>query len=164
MNKLKKVLDKLDAENMAISLGRKSKLGCKQVELLGYVINNYGTIPMQKKTEAILQLKHSKTFKQLKSLMGSIHHLIKFIHNLAQLCTPLRPLLSTANKYHFTWDDSHEMVFKSTLDAVHIITEKSCASGLRRKSKRYWVRVRIGNSRWFGYNCLCLTFSQYIRK
>ena len=57
MNKLKKVLDKLDAENMAILLGRKSKFGCKQVELLGYVINNYGTILMQKKTEAILQLK-----------------------------------------------------------------------------------------------------------
>ena len=46
--KLKKVLDKLDTENMAIS-PEKSKFGCKQVEWLGYVINEYGTIPMQKK-------------------------------------------------------------------------------------------------------------------
>ena len=90
MNKLKRILDKLDAENMAISLD-KSKFGRKQVEWLGYVIHEYGTIPMQKKTEAIEQLCHTKTFKQLKSFMGSIHHLNKFILNLAQLCTPLRP-------------------------------------------------------------------------
>ena len=60
MDKLKKVLDKLDTKKMAISL-EKSKIGCKQVEWLGYVINECGTIPMQKKTEAILQLKHPKS-------------------------------------------------------------------------------------------------------
>ena len=49
---------------MAILLDN-SKFGCKQVELLGYVINDYGTTPMQKKTEAILQLRHPKTFNQL---------------------------------------------------------------------------------------------------
>ena len=80
MNKLKRIFDKLDAENMAISLG-KSKFGCKQVEWLGYVNNEYGTIPMQKKTDAIVQLNHPKTFKQLKSFMGSIQHLNKFIPN-----------------------------------------------------------------------------------
>ena len=62
MNKLKRVLDKLDAENRAIFLD-KSKFGCKQVEWFYYVINEYGTIPMQKKTEAIVQLSHPKTFK-----------------------------------------------------------------------------------------------------
>ena len=45
INKLKRILDKLDAENMAISL-EKSKFGCTQVEWLGYVIDEHGTIPM----------------------------------------------------------------------------------------------------------------------
>ena len=107
---------------MAISLD-KSKFGFKQVEWLGYVINEYGTIAMQKRTDAIVQLTHPKTFKQLKSFMGSIHHLSKFIPNLAQLCTPLRPLLSSENKFHFTWDDFHEKVFKIILEAVRSITE-----------------------------------------
>ena len=101
----------------------KVKFGCKQVEWLGYVIHEYGTIPTQKKTEAIVQLCHTKTFKQLKSFMGSIHHLNKFILNLAQLCTPLCPLLSVENKFHFTWDETHEKAFKNILEAVHNITE-----------------------------------------
>ena len=100
INKLKRILNKLDAKNMAISL-EKSKFGCTQVEWLGYVIDEHGTIPLQKKTDAISQLNHPKTFRQLKNFMGSIHHLNKFIPNLAQLCTPLRPLLSKHTKPRF---------------------------------------------------------------
>ena len=122
INKLKNILHKLDAENMAISLDM-SKFGCKQEEWLGYVINKDGTSPMQKKTEAIVQLSHPKTFKQLKSFMGSIHNLNNFIPNLAQLCTPLRSLLSSENKFYFTWDDTHEKAFKIILEAVRSITE-----------------------------------------
>ena len=77
----------------------------------------------RKKTDAIVQLNHPKTSKQLKSFMGSIHHLNKFIPNLAQLCTPLRPLLSNSNKYQFKWDDNHEKAFQNILNAVRNITE-----------------------------------------
>ena len=97
IDKLTKGLDKLDAENMAISVD-KCKFGRKKVEWLGFIINEDGIIPMQKKTDAIAKLQHQKTFKQLKSFMRSIHHLNKFIPNQAQLCTPLRPLLSTTNQ------------------------------------------------------------------
>ena len=48
-------------------------------------IHEYGITPMQKKTDAIVSLQHPKTFKQLKSFMGSIHHLNKFIPNLAHV-------------------------------------------------------------------------------
>ena len=123
MNKLKIILDKLDAENMALLLD-KSKFGCKQAEWLIYVISEYGTIPMQKKTEARLQLRHLKTFKQLKFFLGPIHHSKKFIPNLAQLCSPLCPLLSVENEFHFTWDETHKNAFKNILEAVHNITEK----------------------------------------
>ena len=107
---------------MAISLN-KCKFGCKEVEWLGFIINEYGTIPMHKKTEAITNLQHPKTFKQLKSFMGSIHHLNKFIPNLAQLCTPLRPLLSSSSKFHYIWTQKHEEAFQTILTAVRNITE-----------------------------------------
>ena len=55
--------------------------------------------------------------------MGSIHHFNKFNPNLAQLCTPLRPLLSNENKFHFKWDDIHGKAFKNILEAVSSITE-----------------------------------------
>ena len=122
IDKLTRVLNKLDTENMAISVD-KCKFGCKEVEWLGFVINNYGITPMQKKTDAIVNLHHPKPFKQLKSFMGSVHHLNKFVPNLAQLCTPLRPLLSTTNKFNFVWKEEHEKAFRNILVAVQNITE-----------------------------------------
>ena len=77
---------------------------------------------MHKKTDAITKLQHPKTFKQLKSFMGSVHHLNKFIPNLAQLCTPLRPLLSSSSKFPYVWEQKHEEVFKTILAAVQNIT------------------------------------------
>ena len=55
--------------------------------------------------------------------MGSIHHLNKFIPNLAQLFTPLRLLLSNSTKYQFKWDENLEAAFQNILSAVHNITE-----------------------------------------
>ena len=110
MDKLKEVLDKLDQENMAISVN-KCKFGCKEVEWRGFVINEYGTITMHKKTDAITKLHHPTTFKQLKSFMGSVHHLNKFIPNLAPLCAPLRPLLSSFSKFHYVWEQKHDKAF-----------------------------------------------------
>ena len=81
--KLQTVLRKLDEENLAISL-EKCKFACEQVEWLGFNINSEGTKPLVKKTEAIERLLPPKTFKQLKSFMGSIHHFKRYIRNLAQ--------------------------------------------------------------------------------
>ena len=78
---------------------------------------------MQKKTDALVNLHQPKTFKQLKSFMGPVHHLNKFIPNLAQLCTPLRPLPSATNKFNFVWKEEHEKAFRNTLVAVQNITE-----------------------------------------
>ena len=122
IEKLTKVLNKLDAENMAI-LVNKCKFGCREVDWLGFVINEYGRTPMQKKTDAIINLPYPKTFKQLKSFMGSIHHLNKFIPNLAQLCNPLRPLITTTNKFNFQWSQEDGEAFKSILNAIKNIKE-----------------------------------------
>ena len=62
---------------MTISVN-KCKFDCKEVEWLSFVTNECGTLPMHKKTDAITKIQHPKTFKQLKSFMGSDHHLNKF--------------------------------------------------------------------------------------
>ena len=95
--KLKAVLDRLDEENLAISL-KNCKFACKQIEWLGFNINSEGTTPLIKKSEAIEKLSAPKTFKQLKSFMGSIQHLTRYIPNLAQAAAVLRPLLKITEK------------------------------------------------------------------
>ena len=64
-------MEKLDAENLAISLD-KSEFTCKQVEWLLYTINNEGTKPLTGKTEAIEKLSPPKTLKQPKKNYGLI--------------------------------------------------------------------------------------------
>ena len=83
IDKLTKVLDKLDTENLAISVD-KCTFGCKEIKRLGFIINEYGITSMQKKTDAIVNVQHPKTFKQLRNFMVTFHHLDKFIPNLAQ--------------------------------------------------------------------------------
>ena len=78
---------------------------------------------MHKETEAITKLQNPKTFMQLKSFIRSLKHLNKFIPKHAQICTPLRLLLSTANKFRFILEEKHEKTFKNILEAVHNVRE-----------------------------------------
>ena len=94
---LDKVLNGLDKENLAIRL-HKYEFAATKITWLGYKINPDGLIPTKRKTGAIIKMEPPKTLKQLKSLMGSIYHLHKFIPNLSKISAPLRPLLSHKEK------------------------------------------------------------------
>ena len=121
--KLQTVLKKLDEENLATSLD-KCKFACKQVESLGYTINSEGTKPIIKKTESIEKLSPPKIFKQLKSFMGSIHHLTRYIPNLAQTAAALRSLLKNTEKNRpINWLPEHNTAFKNILQLVAKITQ-----------------------------------------
>ena len=61
-------------------------------------MNSESTTPLIIKTEAIEKLSRPKTFKQLKGFMASIHHLTRFIPNLAQTAAALRPLMKNTLK------------------------------------------------------------------
>ena len=94
---LDKVPTRLDKENLAISL-QKCELAVTENTWLEYKINPDGIIQTKRKTEAIIKMEPPETLKQLRSLMGSIHHLHKFIPNLSKISAPLRPLLSHKEK------------------------------------------------------------------
>ena len=118
--KLQTVQTKVDEENLAISLDK-----CKfAFELLVFTINSEGTKPLIKNTEAIEKLSHPKTFKQLESFMGSIHHLTRYIPNLPQTAAALRPLLKNAEKNRpINWLPEHNSAFKNIIQLVAKITQ-----------------------------------------
>ena len=91
-NELDKILKRLDNEGLAINL-QKCKFAKNIIEWLGFTITPSGITPQITKTEAITKLDNPKKLKQLRSFLGSVHHLTKFIPNLAKLSEPLRPLL-----------------------------------------------------------------------
>ena len=85
---MNKVLKGLDNEGLAINL-QKCEFAKNTIEWLGFTITPSGITPLVTKTEAITKLDNPKTLKQLRSFLGSVHHLTKFIPNLAKLSEPL---------------------------------------------------------------------------
>ena len=85
------VLEKLDKENLALKL-LKCEFFQNEANWLGHKLLLDGISP-KKKTEAILKLSPPTSLKQLRSFLGSINHLAKFIPNAANLTDKLRPLI-----------------------------------------------------------------------
>ena len=122
---LDKILKRLDNEGLAINL-QKCELAKNTIEWLGFTITPIGITPLVTKTEAITKLDNPKTLKQLRSFLGSVHHLAKFIPNLAKLSEPLRPLLkknpeSKNNK--LDWKEEHSSAFNNIKTKIHQIIE-----------------------------------------
>ena len=84
--------------------------------------------------EAILKLSPPTSMKQLRSFLGSINHLAKFIPNAANLTEKLRPLLRERNEKKklksvkiqikkIEWGEEHSEIFESIKTAVANITK-----------------------------------------
>ena len=97
IQKIKEVLLRLEQENLAISL-HKCEFAQTEVEWLGFNITKTGTTPLMKKTQAILEIPPPKTLKELRKFMGAIHHVNRFVSNLAATCDPFRELLKGKEK------------------------------------------------------------------
>ena len=68
-----------------------------------------------------MSLQPPNTLKKLRSFLGSVHYISKFIPNSAQLCHPLRPLLRKSTKY--IWTDAHTLHFNAIKTRIANHTE-----------------------------------------
>ena len=136
--KIFKCLQNLDQENLSINL-EKCLFAKNEIEWLGFAINQNGIKPLVTKTEAIQNLKALNTCKELKSFLGSVHHLTKFVSNLAIQCRVFRDLLKNDNKYH--WEQKHQIAFESIKLHIKNITENTHYDSTRK------TRVRTDASR-----------------
>ena len=120
-----KITKQLNEENLAINL-QKCEFAKPEITWLGFKVTPNGVTPSKPKCEVILTLDPPKTLKQLRSFMGCIHHLIKFLPNLAELSEPLRPLLSKANtkaQKKLDWNEKHTEAFNQIKTQIQNITE-----------------------------------------
>ena len=115
-------LEKLDADNLRINLS-KCHFAKPQINWLGFTFSKNGVKPIESKTAAIAEIKAPKTLKQLRSFLGSVHHLSKFIPNLAKICHPLRPLLKKNGK--FLWTENHQTHFEHIKTTIANATENT---------------------------------------
>ena len=162
--KVFKCLQNLDQENLSINL-EKCHFAKNEIEWLGFAINQNGIKPLVRKTEAIQNLKAPNTCKKFKSFIGSVHHLIKFVPNLAIQCRVFRDLLKKDNKYH--WEQKHQIAFESI--KLHKKYNRQYALRFHKKNKsqnrhitiRTRSRPRTGIEHRVGHNCVRFTFPKH---
>ena len=138
---LREVLKKLQNAGYRAS-EKKTELFKKELTWLGYFINQNGVKPIEDKTEAITKLAAPKNVKELKSFLGSIQHLSKFINNLSKKTDRMRRLLKKDVKWDWTAeiDDDFEQLKKEITEAPclahfdpkrdNYITTDACNTGL----------------------------------
>ena len=115
-------LQKLEADNLRTNLS-KCHFAKHQINWLGFTFSQSGVKPIESKTAAIAEIKAPKILKQLRSFLGSVHHLSKFIPNLAKICHPLRPLLKKNEK--LLWTEYHQTHFEHIKTVIANATENT---------------------------------------
>lgn len=85
------LMEKLRENNVKINK-EKVKFKMNEVAYIGHVLTNEGVKPDPKKTEAIIKMPMPQNVKELKSFLGMVNYLAKFIPHLSTLSEPLRAL------------------------------------------------------------------------
>ena len=83
---------------------KKTELFEREATWLVYFISQSGVKPIRDKKEVITKLKAPKNVKELKSFLGSIQHLSKFINNLSKKTDRMRKHLKKDDNGEWTWE------------------------------------------------------------
>ena len=118
--KLFDVLDKLEKAGYRASK-KKSEFFMKETKWLGHEINENGIKPNEEKVEAILKLKAPENTKDLKSFLGAIQYMAKFLPKLSERTDRLRKLLKKNEPWK--WGPEQETDFNRM---KQMLTEGPC--------------------------------------
>lgn len=106
--RLKKVLQRLDEWNVVLNEG-KCIYGVSEMKVLGHVLSAEGIKPDTDKLESIRRFREPKSSEEVRSFLGLVNYLSKFVPNLATLTYPLRQL--TVQKQNFFWGPEQQAAF-----------------------------------------------------
>ena len=117
-----KCLKKFDEDNLRIIL-QKCHFAKTEIEWLGYKFTETEILLLETKCAAVLAIPPPLTLKGLRSFLGSVQYISKFIPHLAQLCHSIRPLLKTS--VIFVWTEENTELFNIIKDKFAASTENS---------------------------------------
>ena len=116
---MRQVLSKLNA-NVRLKW-EKRKFAQSEIELLGYKLTQTGIQPINTKVQVITEKMKPKNLKDLRSYLGAVNQINRFIRSLVQLCHPLQPLLRKDQQWK--WEETHDKAFNEINKQVQKITE-----------------------------------------
>ena len=110
------VLTRLENAGYRLS-GNKSEFFKSEIEWIGHKKDQNGIRPLQDKLMAIKNLKQPNNEKELKSFLGAIQYLSKYIDNLSAQTDSLRQLLKKDNEW--IWTEEHTAAFENLKQKNH---------------------------------------------
>ena len=90
---------------------------------MGYKISSKGIKPINEKVQAITEKMKPKNLTELRSYLGAVNQLSRFIPNLAMKTEPFRDLLKHSDKW--TWNEKHDRAFRVVQNALSEIAAVS---------------------------------------
>ena len=87
-----------------------------EVRFMGHLITSKGLEPDPDKVKAVEEMPEPTTKQELKSLLGFVNYLSKFLPKLSEVAQPLRDL--TAKEAKFIWSTQHAKSFKEIRELV----------------------------------------------
>jgi hypothetical protein len=117
---LYKVLERLASWGLTAK-ARKTKIGFKEIKVLGHIVGNGVIKPNPDKVKAIRNYPVPNSQRELRSFIGLVNYYRKFIPNLSTVAEPLFQLLRKNTPY--IWTDKHTEILnyiknKLTTDPV----------------------------------------------
>lgn len=112
---LKTILERLRKFGLSINFS-KCVFGVKEVDYLGYNINEDGLKPLKKRVEAIINYKKPKTVQELRRFLGIVNFYRRFIKNAAQVQAPLHAYsqgMKKRDKREIAWTPEANQAFES---------------------------------------------------
>lgn len=103
------VLARIEKAGITLNL-EKCELGRQEVKFLGHLISENGV-------GAVLEMKEPSTISEVRSFLGMVNQLGKFIPCLAEKDRPLRDLLAKRN--HWGWGKAQQEAFCETGALIH---------------------------------------------
>jgi hypothetical protein len=90
--RVRKVLKILTANNLTLN-ELKCKFGMRQIDFLGLTISKDKVSPSQEKIKAVQEFVYPQTVEEVRSFLGLVNYLGKFIQNLATKSEPLTEIV-----------------------------------------------------------------------
>ncbi|XP_055584741.1 uncharacterized protein K02A2.6-like [Uranotaenia lowii] len=112
---LKIVFDRLREHGFTIN-ERKCEIRKKGVMFMGHKLSGDGISPSEEKVDAIRRCRNPQSAEELRSFLGLINYLGKFIPNLSTLTAPLRELLHKDTR--FKWESKHTDAFEAIKNQI----------------------------------------------
>lgn len=113
--RLHAVLQRVEKAGITLNV-EKCELSKNKVAFLGHIISASGISPDPSKTEAITEMMEPTNVSELRSFLGMVNQMGKFIPQLAEKDKALRELLSKKNSW--IWGADQEIAFRELKKAL----------------------------------------------